>query len=1181
MSACGEQEAYLVQDDILVRFHGYKRSVPGNVLYWALVVCTGGILHVVNSWFNFINIWFTLKRTSIDKADYIHVLDDRNKYLDVVVVRVKRIEGDLFSTSFLSQSESNEKEGIGFSMLRFFIFRHYRFVYRLDAEKFVPISEWKDPNWSHSLSSVFPGLSDNTVEQRKKLFGQCIIDIQEKSYLRLLYEEIVNPFYIFQIASIIIWCFEQYYYYACAIFAISAISIGATLISTKRTMRKIREMAMHTCPVTVLRQGIWTEVQSSELVPGDIFDLGSPNFSTLPCDAVLFGGDCIVNESMLTGESTPESKYPLGLDSDLLRNIDMAAHTFKPSVSRHIIFAGTELVRVRKTKSMYGLLNNSADGHANMRAMAMVLRTGFSSTKGSLVRSILFPRSTKFQFYRDAFRFVGVLAFIAVIGFTANTINLHRLGVSVSAIAKKALDLITVIVPPALPASMSIGMSFAAKRLRKQGIFCISPSRINVASKVAVMCFDKTGTLTEDGLDLLGVHVANQSTGAFAQMYSGSKEITSSVKKAQDGNIIDCVGKTGITVINALATCHSLRLVNNTPIGDPLEVRMLEFSGWEMEEVSGSLEIVVRPPPGAELSLENSSDVFNDKINHKMHISGGAALLATGCLNSIRILKTFDFAPELRRASVLVQQQGAHNNIEAYVKGAPEVIRTLCRPLTIPSDYTRILEEYTQQGYRVIGLAGKHMSHMPAGTTDEMLVRGSVESDLVFMGFLVFENRLKQTTAPILNELRQAKVRVIMCTGDNPLTAVNVARECSLIQQDVHVFVPEVLETECLGLDKQPAANLDSNKHGDANNSFELGQRLPTFNIIWKESTGKQIMLDSEAMVPVAKDYTDTEAASLAEELSRSGRYCIAVTGDAFGLFMKHGLGSTAIWKHILMRGLVYARMSPEQKAALVEQLQELGYITGFCGDGANDCTALKTADIGISLSEAEASVAAPFTSRITDISCVTRVLKEGRCSISTSFACFKYMALYSMIQFTSCCLLYIYNVNLTDGQFLYVDLFTILPITMCMNQTKPFRTLVPKRPSASLISKKVLTSLIGNILLIVGFQVAVYFITEAQSWYHRPEPADPGDPDSTPLQGDINTSIYLFSSFQYLFTGIVFSIGPPYRQAAISNYIYVAVVIVLLLFDLWVLLVPEWWQQILYYAMLVNALCSHGLHPD
>ena len=58
-----------------------------------------------------------------------------------------------------------------------------------------------------------------------------------------------------------------------------------------------------------------------------------------------------------------------------------------------------------------------------------------------------------------------------------------------------------------------------------------------------------------------------------------------------------------------------------------------------------------------------------------------------------------------------------------------------------------------------------------------------------------------------------------------------------------------------------------------------------------------------------------------------------------------------------------------------------------MCGDGANDCGALKAAHVGISLSEAEASIAAPFTSRIPDISCVLNLIKEGRCSLVTSFS--------------------------------------------------------------------------------------------------------------------------------------------------------------------------------------------------
>ena len=58
----------------------------------------------------------------------------------------------------------------------------------------------------------------------------------------------------------------------------------------------------------------------------------------------------------------------------------------------------------------------------------------------------------------------------------------------------------------------------------------------------------------------------------------------------------------------------------------------------------------------------------------------------------------------------------------------------------------------------------------------------------------------------------------------------------------------------------------------------------------------------------------------------------------------------------------------------------------GMCGDGANDCGALKQADAGLSLSEAEASIAAPFTSKVTDISCIVTLLREGKASLTTTF---------------------------------------------------------------------------------------------------------------------------------------------------------------------------------------------------
>ena len=60
----------------------------------------------------------------------------------------------------------------------------------------------------------------------------------------------------------------------------------------------------------------------------------------------------------------------------------------------------------------------------------------------------------------------------------------------------------------------------------------------------------------------------------------------------------------------------------------------------------------------------------------------------------------------------------------------------------------------------------------------------------------------------------------------------------------------------------------------------------------------------------------------------------------------------------------VFARTRPADKARIVTTFQQMGLKVSMCGDGANDCGALKQADIGLSLSQAEASISAPFTAQ-------------------------------------------------------------------------------------------------------------------------------------------------------------------------------------------------------------------------
>lgn len=108
--------------------------------------------------------------------------------------------------------------------------------------------------------------------------------------------------------------------------------------------------------------------------------------------------------------------------------------------------------------------------------------------------------------------------------------------------------------------------------------------------------------------------------------------------------------------------------------------------------------------------------------------------------------------------------------------------------------------------------------------------------------------------------------------------------------------------------------------------------------------------------------------------------------------------------------------MGPDLKAELITNMQQiLGEEIGMCGDGANDCAALKVADCGISLSETEASIAAPFTSKVQNITAARHLLREGRATLATAVQAFKFMMLYSMIQFFNVCILVPQSANLTQ----------------------------------------------------------------------------------------------------------------------------------------------------------------------
>lgn len=124
----------------------------------------------------------------------------------------------------------------------------------------------------------------------------------------------------------------------------------------------------------------------------------------------------------------PVSKTPA--TEEALQQMDLGAPTVLPEIARHFLFCGTKIIRARRPQDDQG---------GDAVALALVVRTGFSTTKGSLVRSMLFPKPSGFKFYRDSFRYVGVMAMVAMLGFVVSLINFIRLDLAWHLIIVRAL----------------------------------------------------------------------------------------------------------------------------------------------------------------------------------------------------------------------------------------------------------------------------------------------------------------------------------------------------------------------------------------------------------------------------------------------------------------------------------------------------------------------------------------------------------------------------------------------------------------------------------------------------------------------------------------------------------------------------------------------------------------------
>ncbi|TDZ32315.1 Manganese-transporting ATPase 1 [Colletotrichum spinosum] len=789
---------------------------------------------------------FTATRAkSIDDAELIKIIPIANAGSSEVCRLVRDKVGGKLNTSFFFQKR--------------------RFTYVPEEQTFRTLTYDMDlepkPKIARYQQSKGIATQDELTKIEEK-YGTNTFDIPVPTFTELFKEHAVAPFFVFQIFCVGLWLLDEYWYYSLFTLFMLVAFESTVVWQRQRTLNEFRGMSIQPYDVYVYRMGKWTEILSDKLLPGDLVSVGrTKEDSGVACDMLLVEGTAIVNEAMLSGESTPLLK-----ESIQLRPAD--AHIEPEGLDKNaFLWGGTKVLQIThgNPDEERPKLASGVPPPPDKGAMAIVQKTGFETSQGSLVRTMIYSTERVSANNTEALLFILFLLIFAI----AASWYVWDEGVKKDRKRSKLLLdcilIVTSVVPPELPMELSLAVNTSLAALAKYAIFCTEPFRIPFAGRVDVACFDKTGTLTGEDLVVEGI-------AGLGLVHSGTD-----TPREADGahSTMTPVNRIGLDTTLVLATAHALvKLDEGEVVGDPMEKATITSLGWTVGR--------------------------NDTL-----VSKPSTAAATGISGTVQVKRRFQFSSALKRQSSVATVNAADkagNRIRGTfvaVKGAPETIQK--RLTTVPADYEETFKYFTRRGSRVLALAYKQLSvdnELGASKIND-LKRENVESGLIFAGFLVLSCPLKDDAKQAVQMLNESSHRVVMITGDNPLTAVYVARDVEIVDRDVLIL--------------------------DAPEDNEGGDKL-----IW-HSVDEKITIPVDPTKPIDKKIIDS--------------YDLCVTGYALAKF-KGQVG----WRSILRHTWVYARVSPKQKEDILVGLRDMGYYTLMAGDGTNDVGALKQAHIGIAL---------------------------------------------------------------------------------------------------------------------------------------------------------------------------------------------------------------------------------------
>jgi Ca2+-transporting ATPase len=315
----------------------------------------------------------------------------------------------------------------------------------------------------------FRGLRPDEVIASRQKNGRNILELSEdKVFLRVIKEVVLEPMFILLIISCAVYFFMQQHREGFIMLGSIFIVAGISFFQEYRSRNAIHALKMLSSPkAIVIRDGREIQVPTEEIVVDDI--LSVKEGEVLPADGIILSAnDFSVNESILTGESL-----------SVYKNNNGDNNAFK------------------------GTLVTSGMAYIHVSAIGIKTRFGKIGLSLNEIEDVKTPLQLQIKSFVKNMVWFGAAAFLLVFIYNAIVSKSIMHGLL------QGLTLAMSVLPEEIPVAFSTFQALGAFRLLRRNIIVKQPQYVETLGSATVICVDKTGTLTENRMEIAAIYDAS------------------------------------------------------------------------------------------------------------------------------------------------------------------------------------------------------------------------------------------------------------------------------------------------------------------------------------------------------------------------------------------------------------------------------------------------------------------------------------------------------------------------------------------------------------------------------------------------------------------------------------------------------------------------------------------------